>query len=129
VALTNDIKFVEYGNSTHKMFFEEQRVIGITEDPLETLKQDVFKILNTERYQYIIYSWNYGIELKDLFGEPIEWVKSELKRRITEALSTDNRIESVDNFYFEIPTRNTLHCSFIIHSIYGNIEVEKVVNY
>ena len=40
----------------------------------------VFNILNTERYQYIIYSWNYGIELIDLYGQPVSYVIPELKK-------------------------------------------------
>ena len=35
-------------------------------DETEAVRQAAIKILNTERYENEIYSWNYGIELKDL---------------------------------------------------------------
>ena len=47
---------------------------------LVAVKQAVYKIIMTERYQYIMYSWNYGVELLDLFGEPVTYVCPELKR-------------------------------------------------
>lgn len=35
-------------------------------DGMEAVKQAVYKILQTERYKYVIYDWNYGVELEDL---------------------------------------------------------------
>lgn len=88
-------------------------------DELEAVKQAVYKILNTERYQYLIYSWNYGIELLDLFGQPIPWVYPELERRITEALVWDDRIDSVTDFEFE-NVKNEVHAKFTVNTIYGS---------
>ena len=53
---------------TYKMAIFGNKITGKT-DGQEAMKQAIYKILNTERYQYPIYSWNYGIELKDLFGK------------------------------------------------------------
>ena len=94
----------------------------------DTFKED-YKILNTEKYQYLIYSFDYGIELIDLYGEPVSYVCSELKRRITEALIQDDRIESVDNFTFELNEPRTIYAKFLVHTIFGNIEEEKVVSF
>ena len=67
-------------------------------DELDAIKQSVMKILNTERYEHEIYSWDYGIELRDLRGKSITYVMSEVKERIKDALLQDDRIKSVDNF-------------------------------
>ena len=83
--------------------------------------------MNIERYEYLIYSWNYGIELNDLYGQPIPFVLPELKRRITEALLQDTRITGVDNFSFET-TKGKVHAIFTVSTIYGDVEAEKVVN-
>lgn len=70
VGLINqDFETMEPSSKTYKMN-EDNSVQGYT-DKLNAVKQAVFKILNTERYKYIMYSWNYGVELEDLFGEPI----------------------------------------------------------
>ena len=59
--------------------------------------QAVYLILNVERYAFPIYSRDYGSELSDLIGTPRDYAISEIKRRITEALTQDDRITSVDD--------------------------------
>lgn len=98
-------------------------------DGLEAIKQAVYLILNTERFEYIIYSWDYGVELYDLFGEPIDFVKSELKRVIKEALEQDDRIIDVNDFVFEVRKKNILNVKFTVNSIFGDFESEKEVNF
>ena len=107
----------------------EHDVISGTCDKIEAMKQVIYKILNTERYQNIIYSWNYGVELQDLFGEPVAYVCSELERRVKEALMQDDRIEEVDNFEFDITEKRTVKATFTVHTIFGEVEEEKVVNF
>lgn len=113
-------------SKTFKLNIEKNRVDGICDD-VEALKQTIFLILSTERYQHLIYSWNYGVELNDLIGEPISYVIPEIERRIKEALVLDDRIENVDNFEFE-NIKGKLHCKFTVYSKYGNIKAEKVVS-
>lgn len=103
-------------------------IINGSVDELEAVKQAVFKILNTQRYQYPVYSWDYGIELDDLFGEPADYVCAELERRIREALTADDRIDSVDNFKFDVSKKKTVSVSFSVHSIYGSFDESKAVN-
>nr|DAI42438.1 MAG TPA: Protein of unknown function (DUF2634) [Caudoviricetes sp.] len=90
------------------------------------MRQAVYKILNTERYQYIIYSWNYGIELEDLFGQPIPYVYAELQRRIEEALLNDDRITNVHDFEFSNNGGDVL-AVFQVDTIYGTIKASKEV--
>ena len=126
--LSVDLEVENQPSKNYKMHIE-QNIINDSCDELEAMKQVIYKILNTERYQYIIYSWNYGIELHDLFGEPVSYVCPELERRISEALLQDDRIESVDDFEFDIATKRTVNVSFTVHTIYGSVEIEKAVNY
>lgn len=112
----------------YKMNFEAETIINKC-DKLDAMKQVIYKILNTERYKYLIYSWNYGIELEDLFGEPVYYVVPELERRITEALVQDDRIETVTNFEFDTSKRNTVSVKFTVNTIFGDAEINKVVKY
>lgn len=121
--LEEDFEIEEEPSKNYRMNNEQQTVRGKV-DNLEAVRQAVFKILNTERYQYLIYSWDYGIELLDLFGEPLSYVCPELERRITEALLQDDRIESVDGFDFET-SGNTVKAMFTVHTVFGNIQTEK----
>lgn len=125
-VLSTELKVEKQPTKTYKFNIENNTINGFC-DNLEAMKQVVYKILNTERYKNIMYSWNYGIELLDLFGEPINYAVSELKRRITEALVQDDRIQSVDNFEYKTD-RRTVYLTFVVHTIFGDIQSEKVVN-
>lgn len=124
--LPQDFEIKEQPSKTYFMDIETERIRGFTDD-INSMKQAVFKILNTERYQYVIYSWNYGIETIDLYGQNTAYVMSELKRRISEALLWDSRITSVDNFEFSTE-RGKINCKFIVHTIFGDVDAERAVN-
>lgn len=110
---------------TYHMRVEEERISGQT-DGLPAIEQAVYKILNTERYQFVIYSWNYGVELANLFGKPIPWVFAELPRRITEALLQDDRILSVTDFDLS-HKRGDVLAKFRVQTIFGDLMVERTV--
>lgn len=122
----NDFEFREMSSTTFKLDISENKVQGYT-DNLEAMKQAIYLILNTERYNYLIYSWNYGIELSDLFGKSVKFVMVELERRIKEALLQDTRIKSVENFESTYK-KNKVYCTFKVVTIYGDVEAERVVN-
>lgn len=126
--LGQDFEIEEQPTHTYKMNLESGLIRGYT-DGREAMKQAIYKILSTERYQYTMYSWNYGIELLDLYGEPVSYVCPELERRITEALAWDNRIKSVNNFEFDISKKGEINVNFIAHTVFGDVDVEKVVNF
>lgn len=85
---------------TYGIDFKNGRAEGKLEGP-EAMRQAIYKILNTERYDYLIYSWSYGIELSSLFGMGAPAVYPSLKTVITEALTADDRIMEVYNFEFK----------------------------
>lgn len=105
-----DFELVEFGDKT----FDTST--GQMIDGLEALKQTVETILNIERYKFPIYSWNYGIELDSLIGKDYNYVITEMRRVIEEALEMDDRIETVDNFEFEKINKNTVAVSFVVNS-------------
>ena len=96
-VLTNDIEETIYPTKTYKINVDANRIDGYT-DELDAIIQTIYLILNTERYEYIIYSWDYGVELVDLYGKPIPYVIAILERRITDALIQDDRISEVTKF-------------------------------
>ena len=126
--LLSNLEVKTLPSKNYKMHLEHDTINGFC-DGIEAMKQVIYKILNTERYEYIIYSWNYGVELMDLYGQPVTYVCPELQRRITEALVQDDRIKSVDNFKFDISEKGTVKAKFTVSTIFGNIESEKAVNF
>ena len=126
--LTTALEVVTQPSKNYKMHIQDDIISG-TCDNLDSMVQVIYKILNTERYTYAIYSWNYGVEFSDLYGEPVSYVCSELERRITEALTQDDRIKYVSDFEFNIDKKHEVVCTFVVHTIFGDVEIEKGVTY
>ena len=125
--LDQDFEIQEQPSKTYKMDFKENSIRGFV-DGVEAVRQAVFRILNTERYQYLIYSWNYGIETLDLYGQPVTYVCPELERRITEALLADTRILRVADFEHDTSKKGVLYTTFTVSTIFGDFSTEKEVS-
>lgn len=114
------------GQPSHTFKLNSDSVRGYV-DELEAVKQAVYKLLLTERYEHIIYSGDYGVETLDLFGQPAAYVCAELERRVEEALMSDDRIESVSGFEFDISKKGEVHAKFNVKTVFGNVDAEKTV--
>ena len=125
--LESDFEIETQPTHTYKMNLESGSIRGYT-DKLEAIKQAIYKILLTERYQYLMYSPNYGIETLDLYGEPLSYVCPELERRISEALLWDDRIESISDFEFDLSKKGSVQVSFTVHTRFGDVQAEREGN-
>lgn len=115
----NTVVNYQTSNTFRVRYEDDYKLLGMCDD-IEAMKQAIFKVINTERYKYLIYDWNYGIELNDLIGKPIPYVYAEIERRIKEALLVDNRIKEVTDFRFSNNGGDVL-CLFTANTIYGEI--------
>ena len=121
----NDLLTLEFETQpslTYALDIEHGRIRGKV-DEKESLRQAIYLILSTERYAFLMYSWNYGVELVELIGKAKEYALPEIKRCITEALLQDDRITAVDNFDFKTEGKST-QVTFTVHSIFGEMEVK-----
>ena len=105
---------------------EKAEVRGET-DELDAMRQAVSKILQTERYRYAVYDWNYGVELEDLYGKNVSYVIPELKRRIEDALLADDRVTVVTDFSFREET-GSVTAAFTVYTIFGEVTAERTVD-
>lgn len=96
-------------------------------DGIDAIKQAVFKILETARYQYLIYDFSYGSELNGLIGKDSDYIEMELRRRIRDALTTDDRIINVTDFVFS-HEGESMSVRFKVISVEGSFESEVMVN-
>ena len=123
--IRQDFTFEALPSKTFRLNHNNLTVTG-TIDQIQAVEQAVFLILNVERYQWLIFSWNYGVELHNLIGKDPEYCLPEIERRVREALLQDDRITAVQAFQFEINKKQVL-TTFTVVSIFGEINVEKVV--
>lgn len=116
-----------FPSKTYGIDFKNKKVVGFI-DNIESVKQTIFSILNTERYEHLIFSFDYGVELQNLIGEDPIYVKADIHRRVEEALLQDDRILSVDNPVISTK-EDCLFYSCTVNTIYGNVAIEKEVSY
>ena len=126
ILIDNDAETVTEQTSRTYYLDIDKNIICNFCDGLDAMKQTIYCILNTERFDHLIYSWNYGIESKFLIGEGITFVVPEIERVIKEALSQDERIIDVNSFEFKI-NRSEILVTFTVVTTLGNIKMEKVV--
>lgn len=108
---------------TPKIDFERNRIMG-TVDNIDAMEQAIYLILQTERYESIIYNWYYGVEFDTLIGKSRELIVSELERRIREALTEDDRINRISDFDIEFTSDKAI-VSFTVNTIFGDIEISE----
>lgn len=124
--LNTQLEEVEIPSNTHAIVYDKNRVSGYV-DEIAAVRQAIYLILNTERYAYPIYSFDYGVEFCDLIGMDSQLAVPEIKRRVSEALLQDDRIVSVGDWDFNI-NKKKVFVTFVVKTIFGNLESEIEVN-
>lgn len=124
-TVTTDLALSDEIEQTQTYKVSDDKIQGIT-DGLTALQQTIEHMLNTERYEYPVYSLDYGFQSDDLIGKDREYVEAELQRRIRECLLTDDRITGVGNFQFAVDGDEML-CTFDVENVYKTISLNKAV--
>ena len=96
-------------------------------DDKDAIIQSIYLILQTERYESMIYNWYYGVEFDGLIGKNKDYVTSELQRVIREALTEDDRILEVSDFEITY-TEDSALIVFLVETNIGDITIEWEVN-
>lgn len=121
VEVLSDFAFTTQTSNTYKLNLDKNNISGFC-DELEAVKQAVYLILNIERYEYLIYDWDYGFEIKDLIGQESIIIQQEIQRRICDALKQDSRIVNVRDFIFENGSIGKLIVHFTVETIFGSYQ-------
>lgn len=106
-AITASTKPITYGKelafdfAAGEFIMEDGRPKVV--EGIEALKVWIEKTIRTARYQFPIYTFQYGCELEEIIGKdiPRAVLESEIRRVIREALIYDNRISDVRDFKFD----------------------------
>ena len=126
---------IENSNSELHMYYE----VGwdyIKDEPLiennefvivegnEAIKVWIYKAIKTARYQYPIYSWDYGCEISSLIGQKYTkgLTKSEAERYIKEAILINPYVTDVKIIDINF-SEDILSVSIHVDTIYGEVNV------
>lgn len=91
------------------------------DDGLEAVRQAVEIALNVERFRWTIYSANYGSELDELVGQDEALITAEIPRLVEGALSQDDRVVQVEDYVFTRTGPSSMHISFTVRTVYGDL--------
>ena len=91
----------------------------------EAIRIWIYKALSTERFRYLAYSWQYGIELRPFIGKvmSVQQRYSEIKRVIVECLMVNPYIKSIDTIDIQ-HEGDTVDISITLTTIYGEVSVD-----
>lgn len=108
----------------YEIDFETGKLTGRVITGVDAIIQWIKIVLSTDRYFFPQYSWNHGSDLHTLIGQNYdeEYVQTEVKRMLNEALLVDESITGIDNLEFEMKD-SKLTISFTVNTIYGRGEV------
>lgn len=120
-ARETELQFTEPPSLTWRLNLMEGRIEKRI-DGLESIVQSAMMALETERFLHLIFSWDYGSELKTLLGREKDYAFSEAKRMIADALSTDTRITAVRDFEWRDGV-----IRFTLDTVFGMVTLDQEV--
>ena len=113
-------------SKTYMLDIENNTIEGLC-DGRKAVEQAIYLALETERYEYVIYSTNYGSELEQLYGKPMSYAASQIKSIIKDALTADDRIKNIYDFKIVRLDKNSLKIMFTAETVFGDINAERTV--
>lgn len=112
-------------SKTFYIDFESKKILGMVDDK-KAMEQSIYLALKTGRYNYLIFSWNYGEEINKLVGNPKDLARAELHRLLNECLLVDDRISAIEDLIIT-EVEEGLHVSFTAVTLHGDIPIEREV--
>ncbi|KAK9679497.1 Protein of unknown function (DUF2634) [Popillia japonica] len=89
----DQVEVVQYPSYTYRVI--DNQIVGNI-DGTEAIQQAIMHIWSTERYDYPIYSDNYGIELRKYKGRSFSYLKDTIQKTLSDAMGQDDRITDVN---------------------------------
>ncbi|MCB2300939.1 DUF2634 domain-containing protein [Clostridium tagluense] len=90
----------------------------------EAIKVWIYKTLNTSRYKYGAYSWDYGHELEELIslGLSREALFCEVQRYLNECLKVNPYIKAINNIDLKLDG-SKLSINFLVDTMYSEVRI------
>jgi hypothetical protein len=131
--IEDDEAIEEYEQETttpkeYEIDFKTGQLTGNTVEGLEAIKVWIWLVLQTPRYRYYVYSWDYGNEFEDLIGQGYteEYIEAEAQRMTEDCLLVNENIQSISDFSISMEN-DTLTVTFTVNTMYGDIEINQPI--
>ena len=123
---TSRVEFASYSSNEWIVDFETGDN-GQPKSNLDAVAQDIRFALETGRYKWPIMGSNFGASFDDLIGTDYNYIRSEVVRRIRDALSIDDRILQVDGFQFTPLDDSGILISCTVSTTFGNVSLSRTI--
>lgn len=118
----------ELPSATYRLDLDSGRILGRV-DGIEAIKQAIRKALITPRFRCLIYSTDYGSEIKNtvIAGDATpEYIECDMPRLVEDALAMDERILNIRDFAVSIEGE-IARVSFVVDTVFGETEIDEVI--
>lgn len=107
----------------YEIDFETGQLTGNIVEGAEAVKVWIWLALQTPRYRYYIYSWDYGHEFEDLIGQEYteEYIEAETRRMTEDYLCSNENIQEITDFSVNMEN-DVSTISFVANTVYGEVE-------
>ena len=108
--------------------FETGQLTGKIVGGIEAVKVWIWCAIHTQRFRHAIYSWDYGADLEQYFGQAVtqEFLDTDCHDEIEETLTISPYITGIDDFSAVLEGEH-LYVEFTARTVYGDTEVSASV--
>lgn len=123
---SNQVEQLEVVQQPSKTYKDDgKKIIGkIT--GIEAVTQTVRHILNKERYAYVIYTDNYGMELEKYQSQSFEYLQAQIQKDLYSALTQDDRVYDVKVTNINRINIDSAEVIFDVYSTEGILQEERM---
>lgn len=103
--------------------FNTGQLTGKIVEGIEAIKVWVWLCLRTQRFRYPIYSWSYGADMEQYIGQglTVEYLETDLKDEIEEALRVNEYITGIED-YNCAQVGSTVRIQFTVQTTLGSLK-------
>ena len=120
LPLANGVVFQQQPSRTWRINKQVNRIQG-EGDGLDAVRQAVDVILHVERFRHQIFLPSSGMQWDGLIGQDPGYVAAEMQRRITEALTMDDRVRGISDFSYTVDGQD-LTATFTVNTVHGDTQ-------
>ena len=107
--------------------FAKGQLTGKIVEGKEAIKIWIWNCLQTQRFRYPIYSWDYGADMEQYIGRAVskEFLQTDCENEIRSALLVNPYISDITDF--EVDRKDQMFVSFRAVTKFGEVEVDQGV--
>lgn len=123
--LTDEEETEEYIIRDFEVDFSTMKLTGRIVEGVDAIEMWVHHALRVHRYDWLIFSWDFGEEYTDLIGYSYsqEYLESEVERMITDCVTQHPYITGIQDLVVSVE-KDDLHIKFTLLTDLGEVEID-----